>query len=51
VLFIINSIAVLGFQFMIPVMAAFIGFSIAGRAAMVSSFVTAFLLTQPGLNL
>ncbi len=48
VLFVFNNIATLGFEFMIPVMAAYIGFSIAGRAAMVSCFVTAFLLTQPG---
>ncbi len=49
VMWIMNNIANLGFTFMIPIIVAFIGFSIAARPAMISSFVTAFALTQPSI--
>jgi len=49
ILFLLNSLVTLGFTFMIPIMGAYIGFSIAGRAALVSTFVTTWVLVNPTL--
>lgn len=51
VLFIINSIANIGFTLMIPIMGAYIAYSIAGRAGIAPAMIVTFLLVTPGDNL
>ena len=51
VLSIINSVANVGFKLMIPIMGAYIAYSISGRAGIAPAMITTFLLTNPGANL
>jgi len=49
ILFLLNSLVTLGFTFMIPIMGAYIAFSICGRAGLVSGFIATWVLCHPGL--
>ncbi|WP_338962905.1 PTS fructose transporter subunit IIC [Spiroplasma endosymbiont of Lasioglossum villosulum] len=51
VLMIINNIAGIGFTLMIPIMGAYIAYSIAGRPGIAPAMIITFLLVSPGTGM